>query len=146
MSTRSITQFLGFNGNVQAIIYRHGDGYPEGAGRDINTFLKACKRLNDPRLDDAPFLAAKYVVYLADMFNHGFEFQGTGESRKLVKVQYESRLEFTSVGIVDATFDDYAYRYTVNCEKLDAKGLPEVTCYDSENKIVPIPKGKNKWS
>ena len=68
MSTRSTTHFTDSTGTV-AIIYRHSDGYPEGAGRDLISFLKECKALPDPRLYDAPYLAAKYVVFLANMFN-----------------------------------------------------------------------------
>jgi hypothetical protein len=114
---------------VQAIVYRHSDGYPEGAGRDINQFLNECKKLKDPRLDDASYLAAKYVVFLANMFNNS----------------HASRLDFIGVGIVDATFDDFAYSYTIDCGKLDAKGKPEVLCYDSEGVVTPIPRGKNNW-
>jgi len=144
MSTRSITQFAD-NGEVRVIIYRHSDGYPEGAGRDINTFLKTCKKLPDPRLDDPSYLTAKYVVYLADMFNNTMKFIETNGKRDLVKVQHASRLDFIFVGIVDASFDDWAYRYVIDCGKLDAKGLPEVKCFDTEGKEVAIPKGKNNW-
>ena len=145
MSTRSITKFLGYSGTVQAIVYRRSDGYPEGAGRDINQFLNECKKLKDPRLDDASYLAAKYVAFLANMFNNSFQFIEENGKCKMKKVQHANRLDFLGVGIVDATFDDFAYSYTIDCKKLDAKGKPEVICYDSEGVVTPIPRGYNNW-
>ena len=45
MSTRSTTHFTYGNGHgygPTAIIYRHGDGFPEAAGVDILRFLDEC--------------------------------------------------------------------------------------------------------
>jgi len=49
MSTRSTTHFIDseFSTKPIAIVYRHSDGYPEGAGMDIARFLKLCKKLPD---------------------------------------------------------------------------------------------------
>ena len=98
-----------------------------------------------PAADDASYLAAKYVVFLANMFNNSFQFIEENGKREMKKVQHASRLDFISVGIVDATFADFAYSYTIDCGKLDAKGKPEVLCYDSEGVVTPIPRGKNNW-
>ncbi len=157
MSTRSTTHFVDsqaiyLKGSPMAIIYRHSDGYPEGAGRDLVQFLKECKKLKDSRLSDSSYLAAKYVVFLADMFNSGYERNPkTGD---LEKVRYASKLEFISVGVMNSDPEDIEYRYTVDCGKLDSKtGLPEVKAYQVSElggvwsqTEVKIPKGKNSWS
>ena len=90
MSTRSTTHFVDsqatyLNGKPMAIIYRHSDGYPSGAGRDLLSFLKECKKLKDSRLSDSSYLAAKYIVFLADMFNHGYE--RNSKTRDIEKVR-----------------------------------------------------------
>ena len=149
MSTRSTTHFVDSTGTI-AIIYRHSDGYPEGAGRDLLSFLKECKALPDPRLYDAPYLAAKYVVFLANMFNNSLERNASGE---YVSVPHKSRLDFLSVGIMSEDPSDIEYRYVVNCGKL-TKGIPEVKCFEVTEvnskvepiKEVAIPRGKNKWA
>lgn len=114
MSTRSTTHFTyGEGSEPVAIVYRHSDGYPSGAGIDIKKFLKQCSRLNDSRFDDPSYLAAKYVVFLADMFR-----------------EPESMLEFLSVGVVREDPPDIEYRYVVNCGSLDpANGFPRLTGY-----------------
>ena len=140
MSTRSTTHFIDseFSQKPIAIVYRHTDGYPEGAGMDIMKFLRACKKLPDSRLNDPAYLAAKYVVFLADMFNNKFtKFEQAGvcdESHKPVKAgeygykRAASKLDFLSVGILQKDAGDIGYRYVIDCGKL-VKGLPTVTCY-----------------
>jgi hypothetical protein len=141
MSTRSTTHFVDSefpNQKPVAIVYRHSDGYPEGAGMDIMKFLRACKKLQDSRLNDPAYLAAKYVVFLADMFNNKFtKFEQDGtcdESHKSVKAgeygykRAASKLDFLSVGILQKDPGDIEYRYVIDCGKL-VKGLPTVTCY-----------------
>src|SRR5208282_1195712 len=136
MSTRSTTHFIDseFSQKPIAIVYRHSDGYPEGAGMDIVRFLKACKALPDSRLNDPSYLAAKYVVFLADMFN--------GRAK--------SKLDFISVGILSEDPGDIEYRYVIDCGNL-VKGLPTVTCYAVSERdgvwsqeIVKIPTRKAK--
>ena len=147
MSTRSTTHFLASDCtfNNTAIIYRHSDGYPEGAGRDLISFLKQCKALRDSRLDDPSYLAAKYVVFLADMFNDRYDSK-TGN-----RIRNESKLDFISVGIMPEDPSDIAYRYVVDCGKIGKNGLPEVKCFEvgGEPRIakreVKIPRGKNNW-
>src|ERR1039458_700084 len=111
MSTRCTTHFQS-NGRTEAIIYRHSDGYPEGDGKDITKFLNKCKQLPDSRLTDPAYLAAKYVVFLASLFSRGLP----------------NELDFLSVGVVSSDPGDIEYRYTVNCNKMDADGLPIVKC------------------
>lgn len=148
MSTRSTTHFVDGSQRV-AIVYRHSDGYPSGAGRDINTFLQACSKLKDSRLDDPSYLAAKYVVFLADMFNSHFEKQTNGEYGY---TRNESKLDFLSVGIMNEDPCDIEYRYVIDCGNL-VKGRPTVTAYEVSEldrvwaqTEVKIPRGKNKWS
>jgi hypothetical protein len=140
MSTRSTTHFIDseFSTKPIAIVYRHSDGYPEGAGMDIARFLKLCKKLPDSRVNDPSYLAAKYVVFLADIFNNKFtkfEQDGvcdeSGEPVKASKYGYKramSKLDFLSVGIMQEDPGYIEYRYVIDCGNL-IKGLPQVTCY-----------------
>jgi poly-gamma-glutamate capsule biosynthesis protein CapA/YwtB (metallophosphatase superfamily) len=144
MSTRSTTHFVDGSSKPIAIVYRHSDGYPEGAGRDINSFLSQCAKLKDSRLDDASYLAAKYVVFLADMFNNRYEEQANGEYGY---TQNLSKLDFISVGIMAGDPCDIRYRYVIDCGNL-VKGKPTVTAYQvgecDTYTVVKIPRGKNK--
>ncbi len=149
MSTRSTTHFVHGSEKPHAIIYRHGDGYPEGAGIDIRRFLEECSQLKDTRFGDPSYLAAKYVVFLADMFNHNWEFD---DNNKMIEVKPKSRLEFISVGVQMTDPMDIEYRYVIDCGRI-VNGLPTVTCYEvdfdfdsgeekkkEEVEIPPIPQ------
>jgi len=136
MSTRSTTHFTD-EGRTVAIIYRHSDGYPEGAGTDILRFLNECGKLNDPRFTDPSYLAAKYVVFLADMFNHSFQRNSKGV---LKEVRNKSKLEFLSVGVLMEDPMDIEYRYVIDCGTLE-DGKPKVTCYP-----VSCSYPENRWT
>lgn len=125
MSTRSTTHFT-HNADTVAIIYRHMDGYPEGAGVDLLQFLNRCKGLSDSRLTDPSYLAAKYVVFLAEMF-----------------CRTEDRLDFLSVGVVAEDPCDIEYRYVVNCGAIGRDGLPKVTCLKVDGPWSERFKGRN---
>jgi hypothetical protein len=113
MSTRSTTHFV-YGERTEAIIYRHSDGYPEGAGKDIFRFFDDVRsQTKDTRFGDPSYLASKYVVWLADQFRN---------SRNL--------LDFLSVGVTQKDPDDIEFRYTIDCAHLDQHGTPSVTCYD----------------
>lgn len=146
MSTRSTTHFI--DGNEKkptAIIYRHSDGYPEGAGVDIYRFFDECAKLRDSRLTDSSYLAAKYVVFLADMFNRDWSNynETTGEY-----VKKESKFDFISVGVVSRDPFDIEYRYVIDCSRL-VDGKPVVKCYhvdfdwktgkETQKELVEIP-------
>ena len=139
MSTRSTTHFIyGDQKHPTAIIYRHPDGYPDGAGVDLLRFLDECGKLKDPRFSDPSYLAAKYVVFLADMFNHSYrEVNGRFET-----VHNESKLDFLSVGVVNSDPGDIEYRYVVDCKGASRGTRPTVKCYAFSNQWdeVEIPK------
>lgn len=119
MSTRCTTHFRD-NGRNVAIIYRHGDGYPDGHGTDLLAFLKECAKLWDPRLNDPSYLAAKLVVFLADAF----------------RSPQASLLEFLFVGVVMSDPEDIEYMYTVDCGEGE---WPVVKCFEVGGEEVPIP-------
>jgi hypothetical protein len=128
-----------FDGKVEAIVYRHSDCYPSGAGVDLKDFLKIVKKeVKDNRFNDPNYLAAKYVVYLADMFNHSYQF--TTDGKDMEKVRKPSKYDFLSVGVVMEDPGDIEYRYEVECSKL-VKGYPKVTCWQLGDvlKKVAIP-------
>ena len=131
MSTRSTTHFVHGDEPPVAIVYRHTDGYPEGAGVDIHRFLERVEQETaDTRFGDASYLAAKYVVFLAEMF----------ASRR--------PLDFLSVGIVREDYPDIEYRYIVDCgvqPDSSRAQRPTVRCLEihdpaiGDHREVPIP-------
>ena len=146
MGTRSTTHFIDsrFGNTPEAIIYRHWDGYPDGAGKDIFKFLSRCKRLSDTRLGDTSFLAARYVVFLGEMYatdslwkdskgklhDSSYNHKNPEEQRQHVKVPRKERIDFLSVGVMKDDPLDIEYRYVIDCGKRNPKtGLPEVKCY-----------------
>ncbi len=117
MSTSSETHFcLPDVSGVLAIVERHSDGYPAGAGADLLKFLGECKELDDPRFHDPELLATRYVVFLADLFRY----------------KNHPRLDFLSVRISTTPGDSTTYRYVVNCLSYNQHGdpLPKVVCYE----------------
>lgn len=118
MSTRATIHFCDTGCNKPtAIIYRHGDGYPDGLGKDLAQFVEDVKaQTQDRRFDDASYLAAKWVVWDANYHaTMGFGDDGwkKGEPKPL---------DFLGVGIVDDDPGDIEHRYTVI-----ADGKPTIT-------------------
>lgn len=106
MSTRATVHFQS-NGETQAIIYRHSDGYPEGLGVDLVQFFKDVQgQTKDTRFDDPSYLAAKFVVWQAS------QYATNGKP-----------LDFLSVGVYLEDPGDIQYRYLVACDNRD---VPEV--------------------
>jgi hypothetical protein len=112
MSTRATIHFCDPDSKKPvAIIYRHGDGYPEGLGEDLKKFVEDVKKqTTDTRFNDPAYLAAKWVVWDAhQMATIGYGNDGWKKGEP-------SLLNFLSVGIVDRDPDDIEYRYTVICD------------------------------
>jgi len=125
MSTRSTTHFT--NGHeVIAIIYRHSDGYPDGAGADLLRFIEETGKLSDSRHADPSYLSAKYVVFLAREFARG-----------------SNPLDFCSVGVVSEDPGDIEYRYVVDCDKSPlSPQCFEVDVDNNKAKLVKWPAAK----
>lgn len=127
MSTRSTTHFT-YKGVVQAIIYRHTDGYPSGAGADIDRFFAAVEeQTKDTRFTDPNYLAAKYVVFLANEFAWTYKPDPQANGWTQVK---SNQLDFLSVGVVMEDPGDIEYRYIIDCGNLTEDGRPSVTCHE----------------
>jgi len=122
MSTRSLHKFYENetqleDDNPTAVIYRHWDGSIEGAGQDLIDFLIELQPLQDNRFDDASYLSAKYVIYLARLFAKDWE---------------QNPLNFLSVGIVPNGTDCWEeYEYKIICE-IQGNGLPKILLNDFE--------------
>lgn len=115
MSTRATVHFINKGQSTpEAIIYRHGDGYPDGLGKDLENFIAEVRKLQDTRLSDASYLAAKWVVW--DAANYG-------NRSNYDKATPLNPLNFLSVGVVRQDTDDIEYRYKVVCD-----GTPTITC------------------
>jgi hypothetical protein len=112
MSTRACVHFCrNEESEADAIIYCHGDGYPDGLGKDLQIFLKEVKEnVKDNRFHDAEYLAAKFVVWQA---KQNAEY-GNGHY-----------LDFISLGIAKEDHGDIDYRYRVICNSVDGK-LPKI--------------------
>ncbi len=111
------------NEKPSASVYRHWDNYLEEGGVDLKDFLVEVKKtVSDNRLDDATFLASKYVVYLAREFATDWD---------------KNPLDFMSVRVVEP-YSDYGqeYHYHVLCDSFE-NGLPKVLVdghdFDGEN-------------
>jgi len=112
----------------EAIIYRHVSGEPEYTGRDLIAFIDRVRSLPDPRLSDASYLAAKYVVYLAELsrlqrreLDRAFGRPSSGT---------DDPLDFLSVGVVQDDPPDIEYLYEVVCD-----GSGRVRCFQPEEDV-----------
>jgi len=111
MSTRSATHFrdITLDGVSTAIVYRHHDGYPEGAGVDLMKFIEQVKEqtsregasMYGTRFDDSSYLAAKYLTFLV---TEGYKYDK------------DYPLDFGGVGILNQDPMDIDYRYIVVCD------------------------------
>jgi len=122
LSTRCTTHFHDSEGSeAEAIIFRHTDGYPSGAGADILAFFDAIEEQagGDTRFNDASMLAARYVVFLAQMFAR----------------DPAAPLDFLSVRVMMQDTADTEYVYHVYC---DTKGRPTVTVDGSDRDGMPL--------
>lgn len=101
--------------HTEAIVYRHSDGYPDGLGADLSRFIAEVRGLGDSRLNDASYLAAKWVVF--DALEHQAMWQSiyANEPDKM-PTHYQGRLAFLGVGIVTEDPGDIEYRYFVDCD------------------------------
>lgn len=151
MSTRSTTHFIWRDAEkVEAIVYRHSDGYPKGAGTDIYKFfedVKAQVSHGDTRFEDPTYLAAKYVVWLARMFASTWVSRDEENNVKpgFISHANERPMDFLSVGVCMSDPGDIEYRYIVDCYNL-TDGMPTVTCESPDRKRqygIPRP-GKEK--
>ena len=124
MSTRSTTHFV--EGEyLDAIVYRHADGYPEGHGADLlKFFTEVADTVKDTRFYDGSYLAAKLVVWLAKQFARHYD----SKKGKWVANGY---LDFNSVGIVQEDPGDIQYRYVVDCSVM-VNGRPRVTVFEAK--------------
>lgn len=111
MSTRATIHFCNPESQKPtAIIYRHGDGYPDGLGKDLKAFIAEVRaNVPDNRFNDPAYLAAKWVVW---------------DAANMVKYAHGTPhpLNFLSVGITDRDPDDIEWRYKVVCD-----GKPTIT-------------------
>ena len=109
MSTRANIHFCRDKKTTDAIIYRHADGYPEGLGEDLETFLQDIKdNVQDTRFNDPNYLAAKFVVWQAQRYTTD-----------------EHPLDFLGIGIMLEDAGDIEYRYKVICNSSNSE-LPEI--------------------
>jgi len=116
---------------AEAIIFRHTDGYPSGAGADILKFFDAIEaQTTDTRFDDASMLAARYVVFLSREFTRDYKGDGKWED-----YGGERPLDFLSVRVMMQDTADTEYVYHVYC---DTKGRPTVTVDGSDRDGVPL--------
>ena len=141
MSTRSTTHFNDGD-RTDAIIYRHTDGYPEAAGVDLRRFFEAVENdTDDTRFSDPSYLAAKYVVWLADQMHAVNGAYGEPPAKN-------GKLNFLSVGVCAKDPGDIEYRYTIRCDRTDENGRPEIECtrkvpFDAEpgeGELVLVPE------
>jgi len=137
MSTRSTTKFAygsppnsegsDVRRKPEAIVYRHSDGYPEVMLTDLQRFFETVEEeTNDSRYSDPPYIAARWVVWLAREFSTPYE---RGEGGKYGYNRESSRvgsLDFLSVGVVSQDPGDIEHSYWLDCSSLGGDGRPTV--------------------
>jgi hypothetical protein len=114
MSTRSQWSFRE-KGKQIALIYKHSDGYPDGESggfavwnRFIDKIVKDAATSNyGYRFDDAEYLAARFVVFLAVYENK------------------ENNLAFGGIGVSKELDGDIEYLYEIDC---DNSNVPAFRC------------------
>lgn len=115
-----------------AIVYRHGDGYPDGLGADLQAFFKEVREnVKDLRFDDPSYLAAKWIVW--DAKQHAIHYDWSSKAGNEPKETPAHFLDFLSVGVVMTDPGDIEYRYHVICD-----GTPTVTCETAEGEPVAL--------
>ena len=108
MSTSCTVKFAPYGGTV----YKHWDGYPSEMEPLLERFFDTVEEeTQDTRFNDAPYLAARFVVFLANEYRR----EGAGQ------------MDFLSVGITDGTNQGEEYTYTVKC--VGGGKRPEVSVY-----------------
>jgi len=126
MSTNAVTRFSDENGKTVAAVYTHWDGYPSNMLPLFERFFEYPSNMlplferffdtvesqtRDTRFDDAVYLSAKFLVFMAGEFNNS-------------KTPKDNPLDFLSVGIVPVT-DKQEYIYHIRC---GFAGRPVVSC------------------
>jgi hypothetical protein len=110
MSTRCTINFCyQSKDHINAKIYRHCDGYPEGVLPDLEEFFKAVVAdTTDTRFGDPNYLAAKFVVWQAAQNAKHYD-SSTGE------YVASKPLDFISLGICMKDPGDIEHTYFVVC-------------------------------
>ena len=106
------------DGDVDARVYVHGDGYPNGEHGMLARLNRFFDRVifetpNDTRFDDPEYLAARFIVWYSQIDG--------------ADMPYEPHLDFTGIGVAADDHDDIEYIYTVQCGRADDDTLPQVT-------------------
>ena len=138
-------------GEIESIIFRHTDGYPEGNGTDILRFLKECSTLKDTRFFDASILASRYVCWLAKRVFTGSTLYFDTETETLREghwVDFTKRgpndppllpgpdldhhfMDFLSIRVLLSDTSDSEYVYKIHCDgPYNGKKLPKVECFE----------------
>ncbi len=121
MGTRCITKFFE-RGVPVCAVYRHWDGNPEIAMADLIRFLVELEikvtdgPMSRTALDEPRLLAARYVVYLAELFAEEWD---------------ELPINFTGVEFVEP--ESYCfYEYHVHCDRTGplSRNLPDIRAYE----------------
>ena len=110
MSTRCNVHFTD-NGDVEANVYKHCDGYPDAMLPTLEKFFADVEaQTRDTRFSDPSYLAAKYIVWQAGTYAND-----------------RAPLDFIGVGIAAGDAGDGAYVYTVECGNVRNGDRPVVT-------------------
>lgn len=68
MGARLVVKF-GNDENPPMVYLHHGGKYAEQVQETMSAFITELEKLSDKRLDDAPYLAAKFLAFHAHKYN-----------------------------------------------------------------------------
>jgi hypothetical protein len=136
MSTRATIHFT-YPGRKTpvAIVYRHSDGYPDGLGKHLETFVAEIRgNVPDNRFDDPSYLAAKWVVWdvmrgraqMLEMYRSMTKDSPSLYGPRAAEWESKHACDFLGVGILSRDPDDIEYRYTVVCDGIPTIKVEEV--------------------
>jgi hypothetical protein len=105
-----------------ANIYLRTDGYPDAVLPNFQIFFREVATQCDKTLypsffDDAPYLAAKFVIWQSDY-----------NVKVISKFQAIGKLAIYGIAVVNEDSPMSEYIYTVDCMTQDVNGFPIVNC------------------
>ena len=108
MGTSAQVNFLNGDDSIPtASLYFHFDGYPENMEPFLQDFFNEVEEnVQDTRFGDASYLAAKLVVYAANIFTQ-YSYPASNPDKH--------RLDFLSLGIIPSSGYGTDYVYDVRC-------------------------------
>ncbi len=111
MGTRSITVVKDKRGNKIVEIYKQFDGYPEGLGEDLKTFIKAGKLVNGLGLGQRAWVFNGIECFAAQLVGHLKQGEAGNVYLHAPTKDFEDKREYSKIYSAE-----YYYEVSANLE------------------------------